>query len=32
MDMLYSPAEVGAGEDGSDDKNDGASLLHPPEL
>lgn len=29
MDMLLSPAEVGAGEDGSDDKKDCGSLPHP---
>lgn len=29
MDILHSPAEVGAGEDGSDDKNDAGSLLQP---
>lgn len=29
MDMLHSPVDVGAGEDGSDDKKDGGSLLQP---
>lgn len=29
IDMLLSPADVGAGDDGSEDKNDGGSLLQP---
>lgn len=29
MDILHSPVEVGAGDEGSDDKNDCGSLLHP---
>lgn len=29
MDMLQSPVDVGAGEDGSDDKKEGGSLLQP---
>lgn len=29
MDMLHSPADVGAGDDGSDDKKDCGSLLQP---
>lgn len=29
MDMLQSPVEVGAGDDGSEERNDCGSLLHP---
>lgn len=30
MDMLHSPVDdVGAGDDGSDDRNDWGSLPHP---
>lgn len=29
MDILHSPADVGAGDEGSDDRNDCGSLLHP---
>jgi len=29
IDMLHSPVDVGAGDDGSEDKKDCGSLLHP---
>lgn len=29
IDILHSPVDVGAGDDGSDDRKDCGSLLHP---
>ena len=29
IDMLHSPADVGAGDEGSDDRKDWGSLLQP---
>lgn len=29
IDMLHSPVEVGAGDEGSEERNDCGSLLHP---
>lgn len=29
IDILHSPVDVGAGDDGSEDRKDCGSLLHP---